>query len=191
MYCIKLINTHNTNTNINNLKMDITEAKMEMDILKAKLAIVESEYKDHQKTHNEISKKMRLCESAKKNLSKELKRLEDIIESENILANVLWIEGVETLSQQELVSISTGMDQTDYRKMDLINATSNTELPRWIDLERLVKEVIEFKKQYPGWILERIQKSGQHDTFPPQTFYKFTYKSPQGHFMSYGGIELL
>ena len=81
----------------------------------------------------------------------------NIIESEDIYVNVLWIEGFEILLKQELVAISTGMNQTDYRKMDQVIATSKEEVPRYIDLERLVKEVIEFKKQYPGWILERIQ----------------------------------
>ena len=80
--------------------------------------------------------------------------------------------------------------KTNYRDMEIVKIR-NEDIPRYIDLERLVKEVIEFKKIYPGWVLDRIQKSGQYDTLPPQSFYKFTYKSPQGHYMSHGGIELL
>lgn len=168
--------------------MEIAESKNEIVRVRGELNQLDSEYNDFRKFYNEYAKKMRLQESRRKVLIKEIKKLEEIIESEDIYANVLWIEGFETLSQQELVAISTGMDKTDYIKIDLVRA-SNKELPRYIDLERLVKEVIEFKRQYPGWILDRIQKTGQYDTLPPQSFYKFTYKTPQGHFMSHGGIE--
>lgn len=171
--------------------MEVAEAKQEIVILRARLAEVETEYKDYRNKFNEIRKEMSLSEEIKKDLIRKIKKLEDIIESEDIYANVLWIEAFESLSQQEIVAISTGMDQTDYRKIDLVRARSDKEIPRWIDLERLVKEVIEFKKLYPGWILERIQKTGQYDTLPPKSFYKFTYKSPQGHYMSHGGIEFL
>jgi hypothetical protein len=48
------------------------------------------------------------------------------------------------LLQEVLVAISNGMDQTDYRKKG--------NYPRWYDLERLVNEVIAFKKLYDyGW----------------------------------------
>ena len=83
--------------------------------------------------------------------------------------------------QEELVAISNGMDKTDYRKHD--------NYPRWYDLEKLVKEVIAFKKLYSGWILESLTRGGHYDTLPPQTFYRYTYKTPQGHYMSMGGIE--
>ena len=70
------------------------------------------------------------------------------------------------------------MNKTDYRK--------HGDYPRFYDLETLIKHVIEFKKQYPGWVLESVEKTGQYDTLPPQTFYKFTYKTPLGHYMSFG-----
>ena len=117
--------------------------------------------------------------------------MKEIIETENVFESVQNIEGFDTLLQEELVVISNGMDKTDYMKMDLVRARSKESIPRWIDLERLVKEVIGFKKLYPGWILQRLVSGGQYDTLPPQTFYKFTYKTPQGHFMTFGGIELI
>ena len=124
---------------------------------------------------------MNFCESRKKELSKEIKKLEEIIEAENVFESVENMEGFDTLLQEELVAISNGMDKTDYRK--------NGNYPRWYDLERLVNEVIVFKKLYPGWILESLARGGQYDTLPPQTFYRYTYKSPHGHYMSMGGIE--
>jgi hypothetical protein len=105
------------------------------------------------------------------------------VETENMFEEVKDVEGFVTLSQSELVAISNGMDKTDYRQYG--------KYPRWFDLERLVKHVIQFKKHYPGWVLDRVNKSGQYDTLPPQSFYKFTYNTPLGHYMSYGGIEPL
>ena len=122
-------------------------------------------------------------------MSTNIKKLEDIIESEDVFETVRQIEGFDTLNQEELIIIKNGMNKVNYRKMDLVR--NRAELPRWIDLERLVKQVIEFKKTYPGWILERIAANGQYDSLPPQTFYKFTYKTPHGHYMSFGGIEVL
>jgi hypothetical protein len=171
--------------------MEFAEARIKIVELKDELAEFESEYKDLYKKDNEIRKKMRLCESKKKELSKEIKGLEKIIETENIFESVQGVEGFETLLQEELVAISNGMDKTDYKNMEIVRARSKAEIPRWLDLERLVKEVIAFKKLYPGWILERIASCGQYDTLPPQIFYKYTYKTPQGHYMSFGGIEVL
>ncbi len=76
----------------------------------------------------------------------------------------------------ELVAISNGMDKTDYRK--------HGNYPRWYDLETLVKDVIAFKNLYPGRILVSLSRVGQYDTLPPETFYRYTYKSPHGHYMS-------
>jgi hypothetical protein len=170
--------------------MEIAEAKKnEIIRLKAELAENEAECKDLNKIYRENQIKMNLSVSRKKELSKEIKKLEEIVEAENVFESVQGVEGFETLLQEELVAISNGMNKTDYSKMDLVIARSKESIPRWIDLEKLVKEVIAFKKLYPGWILESLIRGGQYDTLPPQTFYKYTYKSPHGHYMSMGGIE--
>jgi len=161
--------------------MEFTEAKNEIEKLRAELAQVEKESEGFYMIYKETEKKRRLCESRKRDIKKEIKRLEDLVEKENVFETVKDVEGFETLSPSELDAISNGMDKTDYRIYG--------NYPRWIDLERLVKEVIEFKKHYPGWVLDRVNKSGQYDTLPPQSFYKFTYNTPHGHYMSYGGIE--
>lgn len=154
--------------------------------LRAILNDVNSEYYEYRKQYDEIRNKIRSCENKKKDLIKQIKNLEDIIESEDIYANVLWIDGFETLTQPELVAISTGMDKTNYRDMAQVKTMGNEVIPRWIDLERLINAVVDVKKQYPGWVLESVQCSGHYDTLPPRNIYKFTYKTPQGHYMSYG-----
>lgn len=171
--------------------MEFAEAKNEIIRVKAELAQVETELKELNKIYMEHRRKVNTFENKKKALSKEIKKLEEIIETENIFESVQGVEGFDSLLQEELVAISNGMDKTDYRKMDRARATSKVEIPRWWDLERLVKQVIEFKKLYPGWILERLSSDGQYDTLPPQTFYRYTYKTPQGHYMTFGGIEVL
>ena len=131
----------------------------------------------------EKRKKMKSCTDKKTELSKEINNLKKIMEMENILESVQELEGLNSLSQNELTTITKGMDKTDYRKYG--------KCPRFLDLERLLKEVIEFKKLYPGWLLEDLVNTGQYDTLPPQTFYRYTYKTPQGHLMSNGGMQLL
>jgi chromosome segregation ATPase len=166
-----------------NCKMEFAEAKTKIVELRAELIQVDSELKEIGKIYMEYRKKVTSCENKKRELSKEIKKLEEIIESENMFETVENIEGFDTLLQEELVTISNGMDKTDYRKRG--------NYPRWYDLERLVKEVIAFKKLYPGWILESLTKSGQYDTLPPQTFYRYTYNSTHGHHMTHSGIEHL
>ena len=163
--------------------MEFTEAKNEIEKLRTELAEVEKEYKEFYRIYTENEKKKRLCESRKSDIKKQIKQLEYLVETENVFETVKDTEGFETLLPSELVAISNGMDKTDYRQYG--------KYPRWFDLERLVKEVIEFKKHYPGWVLDCIIKSGQYDTLPPQSFYKFTYNTPHGHYMSYRGIEIL
>ena len=163
--------------------MEFAEAKNNIIKLKTELIEVEAELKELHKIYTEHRKKVNLCENRKKELSKEIKKLIEIIETENVFETVKNIEGFDTLLQEELVAISNGMDKTDYRKYG--------NYPRWYDLERLVNQVILFKKLYPGWILESLASGGQYDTLPPQTFYRYTFKTPQGHYWSMGGIERL
>ena len=169
--------------------MEFAEAKTKIVELRAELIQVDSELKEFGKIYRESRKKVTSCENKKRELSKEIKKLEEIVEAENVFESVQGVEGFDTLLQEELVAISNGMNKTDYSKMDLVIARSKESIPRWIDLEKLVKEVIAFKKLYPGWILESLIRGGQYDTLPPQTFYRYTYKSPHGHYMSMGGIE--
>jgi hypothetical protein len=163
--------------------MDFAKAKNNIIKVKTELIEVENELKELNKIYMEYRKKINLCENRKKELSKEIKKLIEIIETENVFEIVQKIEGFDTLLQEELVAISNGMNKTDYRKYG--------NYPRWYDLERVVNEVILFKKLYPGWILERLTSGGQYNTLPPETFYKYTFKTPQGHYWSMGGIEHL
>jgi hypothetical protein len=156
--------------------MDLSETKMKIVELRSELTQVESELKELNNINMEHQKKVTFRKNRKKELSKEINKLEDIIKLEDIYGNVLWIEGFETLTQSDLVAINKGMDKNDYREFG--------DYPRWIDLERIVKEVIDFKKMYPDWILESVVYwiSEYDDNILPKTLYRYTYRTPQGHY---------
>jgi hypothetical protein len=171
--------------------MEITEAKNNIITLREQLVQVDTELSELKKIAAEHRKKISICENRKKDLSKEIQKLEAIIEAENVFETVEHMGGFDALSQEELLIIFKNMDKTDYRKMDAVRARSGQEIPRWLDLERIVTQVIEMKKLYAGWILCGLSRDGQYDTLPPQTFYKYTYKTPNGHYMSVGGISVV
>lgn len=173
--------THNKYTM--DMNINISDAKTKYNILKEEIKQIDEELTKLQKEYKAIQVNIRTCESKKRELSKETDKLKSVIESEGIFDSVLHIEGFETLLQHELIAIKECMNQTDYRKI------TKNEYPRWIDLEKIVTEVINFKNQYVGWTLYCMQIAGHYDTLPPVNFYKYTYKTPQGHYMSYGGIE--
>ena len=167
--------------------LNIAEAKSEIIELTAKLKTINSEFKiiDRQfrPYQEEYQKSSQIYRFKRNEISRKIKELKTIVETENMFESVENIEGYNTLSQSELFAISRGMDKTDYR-----NDSRVTQ--RFIDLERLVREVIEFKKKIPDWILREISVSFQYDTLPPKTFYKFTYLTPEGHHMSYGEARM-
>jgi chromosome segregation ATPase len=153
--------------------MDMNTVQNQVVGLKTELSQMEDEYDKIVMEANENTLKKQLYESRIKEISNEIKKLE----SEDMFYCVKAIEGFD-----KLLAITNGMDKTDYRQY-------NKDCPCWIDLERIVKHVIELKKHYPKWILDRVIKSGQIDVLPPETFYKFTYNTPEGYYMSCGGIE--
>jgi hypothetical protein len=164
--------------------MEFLEETNEIEKLTNESKEVNIDYMKYMKQYNELGRLIRSCTNRKNEIAKNIKHLEHIIESSTIFASVNTIDGFETLLKDELFAISNGIDKTDYRKY-------GANYPRWFDLERIVKDVIKCKTQYPGWILETISKKGQLYTLPPQSCYKFTYKTPQGDNMSCDGIEMV
>lgn len=162
--------------------MDVEEAKNRIKELRDQISNFEVKIKKLEKEHREINKKRDNYIDLINERNRDIKNLNRIVEAEHIFDSVVGLDGYNMLSTEELLAISNGMDRTDYTK-------HHSTIPRWIDLETLVKEVIEFKKQYEGFVLNKIVKSGQIDTLPPKNIYTFTYKTPYGHLMSYGGFN--
>ena len=61
---------------------------------------------------------------------------------------------IKLISDDELLIITTKMDRRDYRK--------HGNYPRFIDLERICKEVIKIKSKYPDWKLKNLNS---HEIF--------------------------
>lgn len=102
-----------------------------------------------------------------KKISAELRCRTDIGELRNNNEN---IKELTLLSDAELSIIYNGMDITDYR------TKHNNTYSRYIDLERICKEVIEVKTNYPTWRLFHLKIASQLDSWPPKTGYKYKYK---------------
>jgi len=112
------------------------------------------------KKMNILSKKTLATVSS---LQKEMNNINNIIgEKEKKL------EGFNLLTENELEIIIKNMDKNDYRKFG--------NYPRWLDLERIIKSIIDIKNIYPNWILTNLSSDLQYETIPPQTFYNYEYK---------------
>lgn len=139
----------------------------------------------------ELKKKCRKLEKDVINIDKNLKIIlneikihKDMEELNNIInEDIKKIDGFDLLSEDEMIIITSKMDKTDYRKYGV--------LVRFIDLERICKEVIEIKKTYPKWTLTNLESGTQQDTMPPDIFYKYEYKDEYGRYFDIGGIKVI
>lgn len=129
---------------------------------------------------NELKKNIALYESKKTSIIKQIKLLQEM-NIETMFASVNHISDFLLLEKEELIAIRDGIDKIDYRPYG--------NFPRWIDLKKLVENVIKFKKQYPNHILQQIVKTGQYDTLPPISFYKYTYKTTDGNLVIHSATD--
>jgi len=139
----------------------------------------------------ELKKKYRKLEKDVINIDKNLKIIlneikihKEMEELNNIInEDIKKIDGFDLLSEDEMIIITSKMDKTDYRKYGV--------QVRFIDLERICKEVIEIKKSYPKWTLTNLESGTQQDTMPPHIFYKYEYKDEYGRYFDIGGIKVI
>ena len=121
------------------------------------------------KVVRDIEKDVRKIDYELKFILKEILHRENINEAKNMISEYIKsIENFDLLNGDEIVLITNKMDKTDYRKYG--------DYPRWIDLEKICKEVIQMKKRYPNWKLMDLEKSRQTTTMPPQSFYYYKFK---------------
>ena len=138
------------NISLNEKKRNI---KIEREIAKNALRLVEKELSD--------------VEHKLKRISQENIRREYIAESKTMIGEKEKnIVGFNLLTEDELSVIAKNMNKTDYRKYGA---------PRWLDLENIIKTVIEMKNSYPKFTLTNLDIGGQIDTLPPKTFYRYEF----------------
>ncbi len=146
-----------TQEELNALTISLNEKKriikIEREIAKNSLRLVEKELSD--------------IENKLKRISQENIRRENIAESKIMIGEKEKnIDGFNLLSEDELSVIAKNMNKTDYRKYGA---------PRWLDLENIIKTVVEMKKSYPNFTLTNLDIGGQIDTLPPKTFYRYEF----------------
>ena len=172
---VKLVLQGKTNEELLNIQKNLNEKKQN----------ITSERLTLSKTLRAIDKQLNDIDKNIQSVLKEIKRREEIEETRIILTEeIKKMDGFELLSEDEFCIITTKMDKTDYRKY-------NNNLPRWLDLTRIISEVISIKKHYTNWTLSGLSRGGQYDTMPPQTFYKFEFKDQFGNYFNVGGITFI
>lgn len=122
----------------------------------------------------DLNKQMAEYEIKSRTLGKIIQEYKDMIACGNLGST----PGFDRLTEQEQQIIINSMDKTDY-------SVSNPELPRYLDLDRLVQRVLDFKTQYPGWVLNSIVLVGSDNQGPPANNYRFTFKTPLGHLCTF------
>jgi hypothetical protein len=121
------------------------------------------------KVVRDIEKDVRKNDENLKIILKEILHRETINEAKNMISEYIkMIADFDLLTGDEVLLITNKMDKTDYRKYG--------DYPRWIDLEKICKEVIHVKKRYPSWILKDLEKSRQTNTMPPESIYYYKFK---------------
>jgi hypothetical protein len=144
--------------------------------LKEKMQFLTRERIKAVKVVRDIEKDVRKTDDILKNILNEIKRHETIYDSKIMISEyVKNIVNFDLLHGDEILLITNKMDRTDYRKYG--------DFPRWIDLEKICKEVITMKKRYPNWKLMDLEKSRQTNTLPPQSFYYYKFKDEFANYL--------
>lgn len=131
-----------------------------------------------------IDNQLKIVNDNFKLVSKQIEFRQELEDSKNMIdENIANIENFDLLNEEELMIITSKMDKTDYRKQG--------DYPRWLDLESIIKYVIDMKKKYTKWTLTDLSKGGQYDTLPPKTFYTYEFKDENEQYFDIGGIKLL
>jgi len=144
--------------------------------LKDKIQILTTERIKAVKVVRDIEKDVKKADDTMKHILNEIKRHETIYDANYMIHEYIKsIESINLLNGDEILLITNKMDRTDYRKYG--------DYPRWIDLEKICKEVIMTKKRYPEWILMDLEKSRQTSTIPPETFYYYKFKDDFGGYL--------
>jgi hypothetical protein len=135
--------------------------------LNEKKRIIKIEREKAQNSLRLVEKELSDIENKLKRISQENIRRENIAESKIMIGEKEKnIDGFNLLSEDELSVIAKNMNKTDYRKYGA---------PRWLDLENIIKTVVEMKKSYPNFTLTNLDIGGQIDTLPPKTFYRYEF----------------
>lgn len=158
-----------------------TEELIEMKAsLKAQVKLLRVEEKQLEQQYLEAQKKTHTVDKQLRILTTELNHREILASIDKFIMSykngTQVIENFELLTDAELAIITSAMDKTDYRMCP----SSNKQIKKFNDFEKMCKTVIFRKQNEPNVILTACWLCGQLDTFPPQSFYEYVYKDDLG-----------
>jgi hypothetical protein len=143
----------------------ISDLKFQIYILKKEGIII-------QKEHFKLSVR-------KKEMEREIIEKQNLLETYEIkyISTLIYkyiqeIPNFNLLSLDDAFMISKAIDKTDYSSLG--------KYPRFIDLENIVKYIIQVKQKYPSWELTNIHNYGRIDTLPPKNCYSYQFATPEG-----------
>ena len=127
-----------------------------------------------------LMKKVRELERTEENISNIIRELEvkiknvkDLILTEDIFKPFESVYGYNLLTELDKLHIYHGMDKINYQEQ-------NENLPRYIDLEKIINFIIDIKSRYFNFILISVKIGKQIASLPPQNNYIYTFKTPEG-----------
>ncbi len=163
--------------------MQLNEEVVTDEILvhEEKLKVIKQELSDITKELKIATQNHKLKLAEVDGLEKKIKNLKNIFFVKHMFKNISE-EKLQYFTEDELVAINKGIDKSDYTKYNV---------PILFDLDKTLDNIIETKKKYSEWKLDSLSKGGQYDTMPPQNFYKFTYKTQEGWYVTMGGLQVL
>jgi hypothetical protein len=127
-----------------------------------------------------LMKKVRELERTEENINNIIRELEvkiknvkDLILTEDIFRPFESTYGYNLLTELDKLHIYHGMDKINYQELD-------ENLPRYIDLEKIINFIIDIKSRYINFILISVKIGKQITLLPPKTDYVYTFKTPEG-----------
>lgn len=143
---------------------------------------LEKEKDDKMRIIRLINKQLNIVNNNINMVSKQIDFCQASEDAKNIIDEYISnIENFDLLNEEELKIITSKMDKTDYRKLG--------DYPRWLDLENIIKYVIDIKQKYTKWTLTNLSKVGHFDRLPPKTFYNYEFKDENEMYFNIGGIK--
>jgi hypothetical protein len=166
-------------------KVNLDELKQEFDTLNNEHKNLYEEGTQLQKQLNELEKLKKIQEIRLKTCEKRMVEIKNIKFTKNIFNEeiVSKFADFHLLCEDELIKIIEGIDKTDYTKYD-------AQVPRIMDLEKVINFVVKIKTTYPGWKLKKLDNTGGRDSLPPVNWYEYSFITPEGHCFNYGGIKI-
>ena len=173
--------------NANELRSQIATFNDEIAEIQSAISPLKSEKFNLMKRVKEIEieeKRQNNIINTKRN---EIAKINDLLTIEDMYDELMTIDSFNIISRDELDIIIKNMDKTDYTQRV-------ASVPRFIDIKKIIHEVIHYKQKYPTFIgtLDNMRKKGQLDTYPPTNYYEYTFKTVNGEdYFRIGGVEVI